>query len=258
MRSDIHVPLPERLCLSELCDESHVFMQPRNCAVLWCVPSLCRRHLFLVWSIVCALSKRHSIECNNLIRAIPLCPFLLFLPVMQDNGQCCGKCLRSSPRNREPDKGGIQRWPAHRNPEACFWVDLCWNPHRLHAHFLCHPLSFPSQDTPSCLGCLCDLENTLQLLRVVPSSWNIIEIPSFYRGLVALWVIIGLILITAYQSDVFATEGVITQSYLQPGSSFTSGSPTSSATTKCFSRHCALSDTHYLQFHAVLSSSCCH
>ena len=63
------------------------------------------------------------------------------------------------------------------------------------------------------------------------TSWSVNEIPSFYRGLVGLWVIAGLILITAYQSEVFATEGVTTESAVQPGSRFTSKLPTSSATT---------------------------
>jgi len=69
------------------------------------------------------------------------------------------------------------------------------------------------------------LRTPFNFLRVVPSSWHVIEIPSFYRGLVALWVIAGLILITAYQSEVFVTEGVITQSDVQPGARFTSGDP---------------------------------
>ena len=74
------------------------------------------------------------------------------------------------------------------------------------------------------------LRTAFNFLSVVPSSWTVIEIPSFYRGLVALWVIAGLILITAYQSDVFVTDGVTTDSSVQPGSQFTSGDPTSSAT----------------------------
>ena len=69
------------------------------------------------------------------------------------------------------------------------------------------------------------LRTPFSLLKVVPSSWRIVETPSFYRGLVALWVIAGLILITAYQSEVFVTEGVITQSDVQPGARFTSGDP---------------------------------
>ena len=75
------------------------------------------------------------------------------------------------------------------------------------------------------------LKTPFTFLRVVPSSWGIIEVPSFYRGLVGLWVIAGLILISAYQSDVFVTDGVTLQSFVQPGSLFTSGLPTSSVTT---------------------------
>ena len=33
------------------------------------------------------------------------------------------------------------------------------------------------------------LRTPFSFFRVVPSSWTVIEIPSFYRGLVALWVI---------------------------------------------------------------------
>ena len=75
------------------------------------------------------------------------------------------------------------------------------------------------------------MRTPFSVFRVVPSSWNIIEIPSFYRGLVALWVVAGLVLITAYQSDVFVTDGVTTQSDVKPGSRFTSTESTSSATT---------------------------
>ena len=75
------------------------------------------------------------------------------------------------------------------------------------------------------------LRTPFSFLRVVPTTWNVIEIPSFYRGLVGLWVIAGLILITAYQSDVFVADGVSTQSYVQPGSRFISTESTSSATT---------------------------
>jgi hypothetical protein len=66
-------------------------------------------------------------------------------------------------------------------------------------------------------------------MRVMPSSWTIIEIPSFSRGLVGIWVIVGIILITAYQSQVFAIESVIQTSSVQPGARFTSGRPTSTA-----------------------------
>jgi len=75
------------------------------------------------------------------------------------------------------------------------------------------------------------LKTLFDIFRVVPSSWNVIEVPSFYRGLVALWVIAGLILVIAYQSEVFVTTGVSTLSAVQPGSRFSSGLPTSSATT---------------------------
>ena len=75
------------------------------------------------------------------------------------------------------------------------------------------------------------LRTPFSVFRVVQSTWRIVETPSFYRGLDALWVIAGLVLITAYQSDVFVTEGVATQADVQPGSRFTSGQPATSATT---------------------------
>ena len=75
------------------------------------------------------------------------------------------------------------------------------------------------------------LKTPFSVFRVVPSSWTVVENPSFYRGLVALWVIAALILVTAYQSDVFAVEGITTDSSVQPGSLFTSKLPTASATT---------------------------
>ena len=74
------------------------------------------------------------------------------------------------------------------------------------------------------------LRTPFTFLRVVPTSWHVVEVPSFYRGLIGLWVIAGLVLITAYQSEVFVADGVTTQSYVQPGSQFTSRNSTSSAT----------------------------
>ena len=74
------------------------------------------------------------------------------------------------------------------------------------------------------------LKTPFSVFRVVSASGSVVEVPSFYRGLVALWVIAGLIVITAYQTEVFVLDGVATQSYVQPGSQFTSGNSTSSAT----------------------------
>ena len=74
------------------------------------------------------------------------------------------------------------------------------------------------------------LKTPFSVFRVLPSSWTVIEIPSFYRGLVALWVIAGLVVITAYQSDVFVTQGVVSLSSVQPGATFTNKQPTSTAT----------------------------
>ena len=49
---------------------------------------------------------------------------------------------------------------------------------------------------------------------------KVVEIPSFYRGLVALWVTAGVTIITAYQSEVFVNQAVISLSSVQPGSTF--------------------------------------
>jgi len=56
------------------------------------------------------------------------------------------------------------------------------------------------------------LRTPFSFLRIVPSSWTVVEIPSFYRGLVSLWVIAG-----AYQSEVFVNQAVISLSSVQPG-----------------------------------------
>ena len=53
------------------------------------------------------------------------------------------------------------------------------------------------------------LRTPFSFFRIVPSSWTVVEIPSFYRGLVSLWVIVGLVLISAYQCEVFVSQGVI-------------------------------------------------
>ena len=73
------------------------------------------------------------------------------------------------------------------------------------------------------------LRTPFSFFRIVPSSWTVIEIPSFYRGLVALWVIFGVIVVTAYQSEVFVNDGVVSLSSVQPGSTFTNKNSTSTA-----------------------------
>jgi len=73
------------------------------------------------------------------------------------------------------------------------------------------------------------LQTPFNFQRVVPSSSTVVEIPSFYRGLVSLWVTAGVILVTAYQSEVYVTQNVATLSSVQPGSTFTSKLSTSTA-----------------------------
>ena len=72
------------------------------------------------------------------------------------------------------------------------------------------------------------LRTPFAVLRVVPSSWTLTESPSFYRGLVALWVIAGVTIVTAYQSEVFV-NGIVSLSSVQPGSTFTDTQSTSTA-----------------------------
>ena len=43
--------------------------------------------------------------------------------------------------------------------------------------------------------------------EIAERKWEDVEKPPYLRGIVALWVIVGVILITAYQSNVFVTEG---------------------------------------------------
>jgi len=75
------------------------------------------------------------------------------------------------------------------------------------------------------------LRTPATILRVVISSESLVEEPSFFRGLVGIWVAAGVILVTIYQIHIFISQGRALLTAVQPGTVFTSGSSTSSAST---------------------------
>ena len=75
------------------------------------------------------------------------------------------------------------------------------------------------------------LRTPAAILRVVQSTWTLAEEPSFFRGIVGIWVLGGVILVTAYQIDIFIAQGRTELTAVQPGTVFTNGSSTSSAAT---------------------------
>ena len=60
---------------------------------------------------------------------------------------------------------------------------------------------------------------------------RLIELPSFARGLIGLYVFIGVVVVTAYQCNNFAVNQFEESSTLQPGSTFTDGASTATALT---------------------------
>ena len=75
------------------------------------------------------------------------------------------------------------------------------------------------------------LRTPAAILRVADSSNKLVEEPSFFRGIVGIWVLGGVILVTAYQFDVFISLGRTELTAVQPGTVFTNSSSTSSAGT---------------------------
>jgi len=75
------------------------------------------------------------------------------------------------------------------------------------------------------------LRTPATILRVVPSSERLVEEPSFFRGLVGIWVVGGVILVTAYQIDIFVVQGRTELTAVQPGTVLSNGSSTSSIGT---------------------------
>jgi hypothetical protein len=56
------------------------------------------------------------------------------------------------------------------------------------------------------------LRAPLNYMRAVASTGKVVEVPSFYRGLVGIWVVLGLILVTGYQINVFVLQHLTTLS----------------------------------------------
>jgi len=75
------------------------------------------------------------------------------------------------------------------------------------------------------------LRTPAAILRVVQSSWTLTEEPSSFRGIVGIWVLGGVVLVTAYQIDIFIAQGRTELTAVQPGTFFTNGSSTSSVGT---------------------------
>jgi len=72
------------------------------------------------------------------------------------------------------------------------------------------------------------------VLRVIPNSWTLKEIPSLYRGLIGIWVLFGSLMITLYQVHLLVASGRSTLTSVQPGTTFKSGESTSTTTTSFF------------------------
>jgi len=75
------------------------------------------------------------------------------------------------------------------------------------------------------------LRTPAAILRLADSSNKLVEEPSFFRGIIGIWVMAGVILVTAYQIDIFITQGRTELTAVQPGTVFTDESSTSSAAT---------------------------
>jgi len=65
----------------------------------------------------------------------------------------------------------------------------------------------------------------------VTNQQTLAETPSFVRGLVGICVILGLLVVTAYQIQVFAVDGRIQLTAVQPGTTFDNGNATSTTAT---------------------------
>ena len=78
------------------------------------------------------------------------------------------------------------------------------------------------------------LKTPFSAVRVIHSSDTLSEVPSLIRGTIGLWVIAGVIVITAYQVEVFLFQGRAEISSVQPGIVFSNGAPISSANTSFF------------------------
>jgi len=75
------------------------------------------------------------------------------------------------------------------------------------------------------------LNTPIRLVKIVVSSESLIEVQSMFRGLVGVWVLCGVLLITAYQIALLEILGRTEIAALQPGAVFSSGLPTSTVST---------------------------
>jgi len=71
------------------------------------------------------------------------------------------------------------------------------------------------------------LKTPLSVVEVLGSNGRLVERPSYARGIVGLWVAAGVLIVTLYQIDVFATQGRGYETAVQPGTIYTSGLSTS-------------------------------
>lgn len=75
------------------------------------------------------------------------------------------------------------------------------------------------------------LKTPFSYMQILMPSGMVTEVPSFFRGLVGIWVILGLLLVTMYQIHIFVTERITEISALQPGTVFTNGTATSTSSS---------------------------
>lgn len=76
------------------------------------------------------------------------------------------------------------------------------------------------------------LKTPMSYMQVVFPSGDVAEVSSFYRGLVGIWVVAGILLVTAYQIHVFVAQRMTEISALQPGTVFTNGVSTYQTSTR--------------------------
>jgi len=75
------------------------------------------------------------------------------------------------------------------------------------------------------------LRTPFYLLQMNPTTYGLTEIPSFMRGLIGIWVIIGVVAVTAYQVHIFIDSNRIELSAVQPGTIYSNGESTSQTFT---------------------------
>lgn len=78
------------------------------------------------------------------------------------------------------------------------------------------------------------LKTPFFIIKVLPSSWELFETPSFFRGMMGVWVVGGVLVMTVFQINVFVLEGRTELTAVQPGATYTNGSVTSVTTARVF------------------------